>query len=537
MSEKSIRESLEIIERSRQRLAIREQHLVGQALNSGNPGDIIKAQEAVQRITGGDSERKSMLIDPQEFLSGFGFKDKPMPMSYSLLWNMSKTSIMNSIHKTRINQVANFAQPQQDKYSVGYEIRKKSYSMYSEDNVQKLSKEEEREIAEIIEFLEVGCIEENFHNDDFEDFLRKITRDSLIYDQMTFEIVRTRNGKLYEFFATDASSFRLSESYGKKDYDEKPKQKKFGYFPDYVQIYQNTVESEYYPWELCFGVRNPHTNLSLNGYGVSELEELSSTITSLLWGEDYNRRFFKQGSAPKGILKVSGNVNETKLREFKQQWNATMRGVQNAWKTPVLEADKMEWIDLQRTNRDMEFMNWLEFLIKIACAIYSIDPSEINFPFNGSPGEKIMFSGNNESRIKYSKDKGLAPILRFLQKKINKYLIRQINPKYEFVFKGIDSTNPKDELELDEKAVKVFNTVNEIRVRRGLQPIDGGDIILDSTYMQQLMTQQQNEQMEQEQGGMGGEEEENPILAAQQEEEDNPIMKGFNEYMTKTLLT
>ena len=38
---------------------------------------------------------------------------------------MSKTPIVNSIIKTRKNQVADFAEPQEDKYSNGFVVRKK----------------------------------------------------------------------------------------------------------------------------------------------------------------------------------------------------------------------------------------------------------------------------------------------------------------------------------------------------------------------------------------------------------------------------
>ena len=55
-------------------------------------------------------------------------------------------------------------------------------------------------------------------------------------------------------------------------------------------------------------------------------------------------------------------------------------GVMQAWKTPVVEAD-VDWIDLQKNNRDMEYTSWMEYLIKLSCAIYSIDPTEIRLGY------------------------------------------------------------------------------------------------------------------------------------------------------------
>jgi HK97 family phage portal protein len=278
----------------------------------------------------------------------------------------------------------------------------------------------------------------------------------------------------------------------------------------------------------------------MSGYGVSELEELVSVVTSLVWGEEYNRRFFKQGSAPKGILRISGSMPDHKLNEFRQNWNSTMRGVQNAHRTPVLEAEKADWIDLQRNNRDMEFTQWMEFLIKVACAIYTIDPSEINFPMSGSAGSSPMFGENKESTLKFSQMKGLYPILKFLQKRINKYLIQPRNPKYEFAFVGLDAMTPKEQAELDEKSVKTYKTVNELRKEKNLKPLPGGDILLDSTFARAVNAEKQRQMMDDSQGyedgGAGAEEAiisgKYPGGEAEEElDKNNPIIKSLEEFL------
>ena len=50
--------------------------------------------------------------------------------------------------------------------------------------------------------------------DDFDTFIRKITRDSLTYDQMCFEIIPDRKGRPAEIVAVDAATIRAaSENY------------------------------------------------------------------------------------------------------------------------------------------------------------------------------------------------------------------------------------------------------------------------------------------------------------------------------------
>lgn len=540
---RGISKQLDIIQKSQQILQLKQYKLLEKAMASDNPSDILKANNIIQTIENRDkSDKKSYVVDPYEFQGNFGYKDRQNGLSYAMLKNMAKTPIINAVIRTRINQIASFAEPQRDRYSIGYIIRKRK--THTSQQVDKLSLQEEKEIEFLYNFIENCGINNSWEADDFDSFMRKITRDSLTYDQCCFEVVRNRKGEPIELIAGDASTYRVATSYDDDNYNnnnngEEPRQKIKGYYPSFVQLYQQKTVAEFYPWELSFGVRNPSTEVHMNGYGISELEEMVSIVTALLWGEDYNRRFFKQGSAPKGLLKVSGSFNDTKLQEFRQQWNATMRGVQNAWKTPILEADKVDWVDLQRSNRDMEFSNWMEFLIKISCAIYSIDPAEVNFPLSGGASQQAMFEGNNEARLSHSKDKGLYPLLKFFQKRLNKFVISQyFEGKYEFLFQGLDAMTPKQEMELTEKEVKTFKTVNEVRRDRGMDDLEGGDMILDSTMQnaknqsaQQELANSQHQmdqqafENEQNQAEQGGEETEKSVI--------NPFEKSFNEYFDK----
>lgn len=542
-AEQTLSQSIDQILKAEQMVAIQKNIVLEKAITSEDPNAIMKANEVLKLIDDRDkSDRKSYILDPFEFQNSFGFKDRTASLSYNMLKSMARTPIINAIIRTRINQIAAFAEPQRDKYSIGYVIRKKR--IFGSNSQEKVSKQEEKRIEELTMIVENCGINGSWEADDFDGFVRKLVRDSLTYDQCAFEVIRDRKGDIHEFLAVDASTIRLSESYDDdqfKNNDPERKQTKIkGYYPSYVQVHQNNVTADFYPWEMCFGVRNPVTDVNYNGYGTSELEEMVNTITALLWAEDYNRRFFKQGSAPKGILKVSGGMSDTKLQEFRQQWNSTMRGVQNAWKTPILEADKVDWVDLQQSNRDMEFTQWVEFLIKVGCAIFAIDPAEVNFPLQGGAGESGgLFQGSNEARLKQSKDKGLYPILKFLQKRLNKYVISQIDPAYELVFCGMDALSVEQEHKIDYEAIRSYSTVNEIRRKRGMKDIEGGDIILDGIFAQQIAQKQMMD-------GMGQEGQQNvpDFLSPAEEGEEqveqgmefNPIGDAFTKYFEMELL-
>lgn len=492
------------------KLQAKKELALQQAFASNDPVTLMKAQAALEQIKGKQNiDPKAYFVDPYEFQSSFGYKDRRTNLSYGMLKGMARTPIINAIIRTRITQVTAFAEPQKDEFSVGYKIRKKKQPGVPDSD--KPTKQESAEIDQLVKFIENCGRADVWGTDDFDTFIRKILRDSLVWDQMGFEVVPDKSGVPVAFYAVDGHTLRVAEDYDAPRYNEMEHEKKppkvRGYYPSHVQIFNDKVISEFYPWEMCFGVRNPSSSIYNFGYGVSELEELVSVVTALLWGEEYNRGFFKQGSAPKGIIKVAGNFGEARLAEFRQQWNATMRGVSNAWKTPVLEADKVDWIDLQQSNKDMEFSNWIEFLIKVTCAIFTIDPAEVNFPLQGGANENPMFEGNNEKRLKHSQDKGLYPLLKFLQKRINKWIIERISDKYEFVFVGMDAMSPTETADYEEKLLRTRKTFNEIRRLHGDEDVEDGDMIGNSILAQQKQAAQQAEQMAEgnDQFGAGGE--------------------------------
>ena len=545
----SYAKQLDAISLAEAKLKAKKFRTLEKALRSESPDDMVRASQVLQQIQPKvDQNTKSFFIDPLEFNANLGYKDKPFSLTYVTLKRMSKTPIINSIIKTRKNQVADFAEPQENKYSTGFVIRKKPKGGVE----QKMDNKDKKIAFAITDFILKGGNTSQWGYDDFDTFIRKIVEDSLVYDQMTFECVRNRRGQLESFIATDAATFRMADSFFDKDYDNVFFQrhganvwkdrsdfgpKVHGYYPAYVQVYQNMKVNEFYPWELCFGIRNPSTSIWANGYGCSELEELINVVTSMLWSDEYNRRFFSQGSAPKGFFRVKGTNNEAALQQFKQQWQSMITGVMQSWKTPVIEGD-VDWIDLQKNNRDMEYSSWIEYLIKIACAVYSIDPSEIGWDISRSNGNGGLFEGSQEQRLKHSKDKGLYPLLKFLQRKLNKYIIEQINPDYELVFVGLNGLTIEEELKMDIDKVNSFMTVNEAREKYEMKPLEGGDAPNNSAFLQnknaQAMAQQQAAMGSAPNGEEGNAEEQNPFdLYAEEADEEDTNKGGLREEFVK----
>ncbi|MDH3324311.1 MAG: phage portal protein, partial [Candidatus Peregrinibacteria bacterium] len=374
-------------------LQIKKNLELEKALTGNDPQQILKAQQYIQsqqKENKGRGDQKSWLFQPDDSsYTGKGYKEAHKSVSFESLKKMSELFVVRLIHDTRIDQVKNFLHFTTDDQKEGFTLKRKRGLFDAQ--VSDLSKSEQKEVTEIIKFLE-GCGNNSKwdNHDDFHEFISKILRDSLTYDQLSFENVRDRGGKLQKIIATDSSLVRLLNSQDPRYYDQFKALEYKGYLPKYCMAHMGDIlihpvtgkQVIFYPWELGFGVRNKTTDVNKQGYGIGELEVSMQLVTYILWSFQYNGNFFKQGSQPKGFINIKdGNMDNTTLNDFKDNWRQLMTSVHNSHKTPVFEGIDLEWIDLQKGNRDMEFNQWVEFLLVIFCSTYRIDPSELGFNF------------------------------------------------------------------------------------------------------------------------------------------------------------
>lgn len=476
---------------------------------------------------------RSLMFDPLSIQFAMGYKDRRYSLTYDILKRIpQQLSLIAAILQTRCNQVASFAVPFRLSKSLGFAVRHK--------NPARMTTKGEREFIQSMEnfIYKCGANDPNPHSpivrDDFETFLKKIVRDSLMYDQACFEVVPDRRGLPYEFMAVDASTIRLAANNIDLDYatamrhniqyqmGQGPnsmmnahtgpyrtlqiKNPELEDVPSYIQLVNGIIRNTYTRGELAFGVRNPRSDIYVQGYGYSELEQLITIITAHLFAEEYNRRFFMQGSAPKGILNFKGdNLTPDQLEAFKRQWRSNLEGVENSWRTPIMQAEQgVEWIDLHPSNQEMEYSMWIEYLIKITCAVFLIDPAELNFDMHGGVQQTPLFESSQEWKLKASRDRGLKPMLRFIAKMINDQIVQKLDDHFTFDFLGLDELTEQEKLENNKEKLASYMTLNEIRRADDLPDVADGDIVMNPTYTTYLQQKGQRELQEKQAAAVTG---------------------------------
>ena len=550
------------------KLAIEKSLVIEDAITSKDPNKILKAQQYLsnQKSKNEQGTVRAFMFDPYDTaFTGQGYRRDQKKVSFEVLKKMGSLHVAKMVKKTRIDQVKNFLNFQTDVQKEGFTIRKK-LGLF-EERPKTLDKKDQAEIEKIVKFIEnsklpVENTEKSALNfdstkwdifDDFDEFTQMTLDDSLTYDQLAFELQRNKKFDLISYKAVDASTIRLLDTIDQRYWEDGERKYDLvqGFLPRFAQVWGTDIQKNpftrqeivYYPWELGFAIRNKSTDIYKNGYGESELEILVNIMTWLLYGFEYNGNFFKNGSNPKGFINIkSGSGGQNTLDEFRQVFRQMVTGSQNSSRIPVFEGVDLEWTSLQESNKDMEFQNWVEFLLIMFCAVYTIDPSELGFQFKKS--QQMFGQDGQKQRLNHSREKGLKPLMMFLQKVISKYIVSEINPQFEFVFTGIDLEDEEQKVKNIDAALKAGITSFEKQFEEyeGEKYDPKKHTILNSIFQQSKQMEQQqkmyggqqsNEAVDQE----TGEPEEgapNPFDEFVESEKSNPILAESMKYLRQT---
>ena len=414
---------------------------------------------------------------------------------HKYLKQLSTNIIVDSIIKTRANQVAAYCNPAALRADrVGFEIVPK------DNPTRDLSPQDVKAVKDIEKFLVQTGDDFSPRRDSFKTWAKKSIRDIMVYDQTNTENV-FRGGKgseLISFVARDASNIYLTT-------DKEGNEPKGQNSPVYAQVFDGMVVRKFRREEMSFESMNPRTDVYAGGYGLSPLEIASSHITWHNVVEEFNHKYFSQGGTTMGLLhiKAGGQSSQGALENFRRDWTSMFSGVNGAWKIPVITADDVKYVNMNQSSRDMEFEKWLNYLINVLSAEFSIDPAEINFPnrggATGSKGNSLQEASKKETS-QLSKNKGLDPLLGFIEDIVNRNIMPYKNKgKYMFRFKGDGLDREIQMLDKEIKEVSVWKTVNELRIEKGKEAIDGGDIVLSAFFIQSLGQIAQHNQMEDQQ--------------------------------------
>lgn len=405
---------------------------------------------------------QSVYLDDMQIFAQGEYFEKAAPLGFDSLRSMvEQTPVLNAVVMTRIRQISRFTRVSSRVGAPGFEIAHRDPDHRLEDD--------EHHSIQLLERFFVNCGWEfnprrrkRLKRDNFTQFLSKLARDSLTMDSAPIEteFKRDRSRGIDGFYAVDGSTIRLCTEDGYEGDDE--------IFA--VQLVEGRIATAYSVDDLIYEPRNPRADVRLAGYGLAEPELLVRVVTGFLNAMTYNIKGFDDNAIPHGMLHLAGDYDTADLTAFKNYWNAMVQGINNAWTLPVMVSkDQDSRASFERFGvefNEMYFSKWMTFLTSLICAIYGISPDEINFE-SFSASRSALSGSDTEEKLADSKDKGLVPLMSYLQSLLNDYICADFGEKYQFRWTGLDEEDEAFRQDLRKQSM----TVNEARAITGDAPL------------------------------------------------------------------
>lgn len=433
--------------------------------------------------------RKTILEDPyfQHMSQSVVFRHKMSRLSNKTLKDVSvRDWLVSAIIQVRCDTLLRFSRISHDKFKMGFRVVKRNER-------EEVSKEEQEEINNLENFLyNCGRMDGTPEEDKMllGEFLKLTARDALTFGHIAVEKIKTRNKGLHRFRPIPAESTYLvnkkasvemlkqeianarslhkpGENDPAKEYQKHLEKLKY---IKYVQVsYDNRTLAEFGDEDMVWQLFNPQNFADSMGYCYSPLELSIINVTNHLNVENYNANFFTHGYAARGILHLKGTVTQQQLHAFRRQYYNTISGAQHAWRTPIIAGlDDVQWVPLAGNARDMEYMAFNDHLLRSICAQFQIDPIEIGMEYlsskQGRPagGQKE----SNESKIAYSRERGLYILLMFFEDMFNRQIIpsldKNLSQKYRFEFVGMDDETPQTQVAQLQAEMTVHSSMNDL---------------------------------------------------------------------------
>lgn len=198
------------------------------------------------------------------------------------------------------------------------------------------------------------------------------------------------------------------------------------------------------------------TDIEHNGYPVSPLDTVISSVTTHISIDAYKKLYFQNGRATRGMLVIqSDEVDQPTIEGIKAQFNAAINNVGNSFRTPIFgmgKEDTVNWVSMAgegAQDRDFQFM--YDQVARNILSAFAISPDELPGYSHLSRGtnSQTLSESSNEFKLTAARDTGLRPLVLKFQTFFNQRLFPLMDPLLsqlcEIKFVGLDAQSKEQE--------------------------------------------------------------------------------------------
>lgn len=410
--------------------------------------------------------------------------------------------LVAAIWMVRANHVSSFGRELQDRFATGFRIEPRRGLM------EKATKEQKdaltKRIQEASKLLATcGKVEgvDQADKTSLAEFLYVQARNAIVFGRHATELtyVEDINGdrKFHSFRAVDAGSIFQASPHTesadairkqalellKKLKNEKLKPEHFQN-DDYswIQVVGGRPLQAFTDEELVVQNIYPVTDYELQGYPVTPIDLAIAAITTHINITNHNKLYFASGRAARGMIIIKSNdVSQDLVGQIKQQFNASINGVQNSWRVPVFgidPEDSVEWEPLEmQGGRDMEFQYLADSNARVIMSAFQMSPEELPGYAHLSRGtnNQALSESNNEYKMEAARDVGIRPLVAKFQDFLNERILPLLDPDVAKLctlkLYGLDADTAEKESTRFQQDMSIHLTYDEIMDKVEKDPI------------------------------------------------------------------
>src|SRR5581483_6521999 len=150
----------------------------------------------------------------------------------------------------------------------------------------------------------------------------------------------------------------------------------------WLQVIDGTPRQAFTHREMLVFNLFPCTDIEMNGYPVSPLDTVVSSVTTHISIDAYKKLYFQNVRASKGMLVIkSDEIDGQTLNDIKLQFNASINNVTNSFRTPIFcmgKEDDVDWLPFNGEGmHDDDFQFMYDQIARNILSAFSISPDEL----------------------------------------------------------------------------------------------------------------------------------------------------------------
>lgn len=503
------------------RVRVTSDEVLDKQLQKSDEGTPSLSKSMLNLLNGGDKgsvERLAFETDPgnrNSYQSVYRAKIRGIP---DVLQKriMIQDDLVATIVRARETHVSSFGRPRPDRFSTGFAIEPLAGIVDRLDPEQKAELDRRIEAA-VDAFATCGATDglKRQEHMPFSQFLKMTARNAVGVGRIAVEVIPKKkmgsDEKVFHHFRpVDAGTIyyatpQKSAEQAIRDTGlqllEQLKNIKFDatrFVNDeyaWIQVIEGTPRQAFTDEELVVHNFYPVLDVEQEGYPVTPIDTMIAAVTTHINITTHNKMYFQTGRATRGMLVFkSDDVDEATLARVKQQFQASINSVNNAWRMPVFAVgsnDEISWEPIDNSGRDAEFQYLTDMNARVILSAFQMSPDELpgwSYLSKGTNNQALSET-NNEYRLEAARDLGIRPLLAEFEDFINAVLFPLIDASLSKIcrlkLKGLDAdTEEKESIRLQQDG-PVHGTYDWILSKVEKKPVGklmGGDFPMNPQY-------------------------------------------------------